>query len=185
MSEAFIWPELRNRSRDPGQLLHTLREQAAEEGRRCGRAEGLEAGRAAARAEVEAMRAQLTAALTALDTQVTRFAEQQADVLADLLHGLCGKVLGYELRTNRDALQRILDEALARLDGAAGSAEVHLHPEDHAVVAPGYQGRIAMHADPGVAPGSVSVRLPTQAADFQPLLLIDELFDEVRDDTTD
>lgn len=185
MSEAFVWPNLEERARLGAEALAALRESAQQEGRAAGYAEGLEAGRAAAQAELDRMRVQLRDALNAVDGDVTRFAELQATQLAALLHGLCRRVLGYELTTSLEAFENILSQALARLDGDAGAAEAYLNPDDHAVIAPAYHGAVVLHADAQVPPASISLRLPTQAADFQPLALIDELFEDIRNEPTD
>lgn len=190
MSEAFVWRDLRSRPLDPQRELLALREAAVAEGRRSGHAEGLEEGRAAARAELDTMRVSLRDALREVDARVTRFSELQAADLAELLHGLCRRILGAELRTNGAAFEALLGEALGRLDGDAAQIEAFLNPEDHAVIAAAYQGPVVLHADAGVAPACVSVRLPGRAADFQPMKLLDELFaaaaaDEGPDDPSD
>ncbi len=177
MSETFVWPDLAERARPGARALAELRESAAAQGRAQGHAEGLEAGRAAARAEVEEMRVHLRDGLNAVDQAVIRFADLQADRLAVLLRGLCHKLIGHELRTSPDAFEAILGQALARLDGEGTLAEACLHPDDYAVIAPAYHGAVTLHPDPQVAPASVSLRLPEQAADYQPLAIIDELFD--------
>lgn len=185
MSETFVWPDLAARARHGAEALTELRERAAVEGRAEGYAEGLDAGRAAARAELEEMRVRLRDGLNAVDAALTRFADLQADQLARLLRGLCQRLIGHELRTSPEAFEAILGQALARLDGDGAAAEAYLHPDDHAVIAPAYHGAVALYADPQVPVASLSLRLPSQAADFQPLAIIDELFDTVVDGVRD
>lgn len=182
MSEAFIWPELTSRPSNPRQALEALREQAAAEGRRAGLEQGRAEGRQSVEAELPDLRRQLESALDALDGSIQRYRSQQTDTLARVVHALCRQVLGTELRTNQQALEHILNECMARLDGQAGEAEVHLHPDDHAALQPQYSGELTLIADPDVPACGLSVRLPGQAADFDPAALVDELFEDVRDD---
>lgn len=182
MSEAFVWPELTSRPSNPRQALEALREQAAAEGRSAGLEQGRAEGRRAVEAELPRLRSQLKAALDTLDSSVHRYRSQQTDTLARVVHALCRQVLGTELRTSQDALEHILSECMGRLDGQAGEAEVHLHPDDHAALQPHYSGELTLIADPDVPACGLSVRLPGQAADFDPVALVDELFEDVRDD---
>lgn len=181
MSEAFVWPELKARPVTP-ETLEAERRQAVEEGRAAGYQQGLEEGRAAARAELDELSQRLEQSLSELEASVESYRLTQTGHLTGAVHALCRKVLGHELTTSAEALEGVLAAALARLDGAGGRAEVHLNPEDHAVIAPRYQGSLPLHADDRVARCSVSVRLPDRAADFQPLAVIDELFEELGND---
>lgn len=185
MSEAFVWPELASRPSNPRQALEELREQAAAEGRNAGLEQGRAEGRRVVEAELPNLRRQLKAALDSLDGSVQRYRTQQTDTLARVVHALCRQVLGTELRTNQQALEHILSECMARLDGQAGEAEVHLHPDDHAALQSQYSGELILIADTEVPACGLSVRLPGQAADFDPVALVDELFEDVRDDLGD
>lgn len=182
MSEAFVWPELTARPSNPHQALEALREQAEAEGRSAGLEQGRAEGRRVVEAELPNLRRQLKAALDSLDATVQGYRSQQTDTLARVVHALCRQVLGAELRTSQQTLDHILGECMARLDGQAGEAEVHLHPDDHAALQAHYSGELTLIADPDVPACGLSVRLPGQAADFDPVALVDELFEDVRDD---
>jgi len=184
MSEAFVWPDLKARPETPI-ATETLREQAVAEGREQGYAQGLEEGRAAARAEVESLRQELHGAMDHLEQQLTALAERRTEELAGLVHALCRKVLGWELTTSVEVLEEIVAEGMSRLEAEGGEADVYLHPDDHAVIVASYHGNLLLHADPQVPRCGVSVRLATQAADFHPGDMIDELFEAVRRDLTD
>ncbi|MEQ8861304.1 MAG: FliH/SctL family protein [Pseudomonadales bacterium] len=180
MSEAFVWPQLKHHG--AGASLGDLRREAEAAGRAAGHEQGLAEGREAARAEVDEMRTRLGSALESLERQLDDYRIGQVDRLAAVAHALCARVVGHELRTSVDALESVLAEALGRLEADAGAAEVFVNPQDHAVLAGLHQGAMALHSDPSVPPCSVSVRLPTQASDFQPLTLLDELFEDIRND---
>lgn len=184
MSEAFVWPDLKARPESPV-ATEAVREQAEAEGREAGYARGLEEGRAAARAEVEALRQELSQALTGVEQQLAALAERRTEELAQLIHALCRKVLGWELTTSIEVLEEIVAEGMSRLEAEAGEADVYLHPDDHAVIVASYHGNLPLHADPQVPRCGVSVRLATQAADFHPADMIDELFEAVRRDLAD
>jgi len=183
MSEAFVWPDLKARPENPI-APETMREQAAAEGREQGYAQGLEAGRAAARAEAEALRQELRGAMEQMEQQLASLAERRTEELAGLVHALCRKVLGWELTTSVEVLEEIVAEGMSRLEAEGGEADVYLHPDDHAVIVAGYHGNLPLHADPQVPRCGVSVRLATQAADFDPGGMIDELFEAARRDLT-
>lgn len=182
MSEAFVWPELASRPRNPQQALEALRAQAVAEGRSAGLEQGRAEGRRVVEAELPALRGQLESALKSLEASVQQYRSQQVDTLARVVHAVCRQLLGTELRTSEQALEHILGECMARLDGQAGEAEVHLHPDDHAALQAGYAGELTLIADPDVPACGLSVRLPGQAADFDPVALVDELFEDARDD---
>lgn len=180
MSEAFVWPELNRPSADTSPAEG--RQQAEAAGHAAGFERGLADGRAAAEAELADLRDQLTAGLEGLERQLREFRDQRLDTLSELVHAVCRNVVGGELLTSSSLIEGVLAEAMARLDADSTEAEVFLNPEDHAVVVRAYQGALPLHADPDVARFVISVRLPTQTADFQPMALIDELFDDIRDD---
>jgi flagellar biosynthesis/type III secretory pathway protein FliH len=180
MSEAFVWPELKARPANPVAAAAALRSQAMEAGRVAGFEQGLVEGREAAAGEIESMRGELQAALERLEQTITDCRTRRLDELAATVHALCRKVLGWELTTSVEVLEEIVAEGLSRLEADDGAAEVYLHPEDHAVIVAGYHGNLVLHADPQVPRSGVSVRMQTQAADFDPGELIDELFEEVR-----
>lgn len=182
MSEAFVWPELKSRPANPVAAAESLRTRALEEGRAAGFEQGLSEGRQAAAAELDALRGELAAALGRLDRTLLEYRNRRLDALAVTVHALCRKVLGWELATSVEVLEEIVAEGLSRLEAEEGAADVYLHPDDHAVIVAGYHGNLMLHADPQVPRCGVSVRTSTQAADFDPAELIDELFEDVRHD---
>lgn len=182
MSEAFVWPELKTRPANPIAAAEALRAQALAEGRAAGFEQGLAEGRAAAAHELESLRSELTASLTRLEQTLSGYRARRLNELAATVHALCRKVLGWELTTSVEVLEEVVAEALSRLEAEDGAAEVYLHPDDHAVIVAGYHGNLVLHADPQVPRCGVSVRMQTQAADFDPGEMIDELFDDVRHD---
>lgn len=182
MSEAFVWPELRARPANAEQALAALREQAVAEGRSAGLEQGRAEGRRLVEAELPALRQQLQSAIAQVEESVAAFRDRQSATLAAAVHAVCCRLLGVELRSNRQAVEHVLEECLARLDSQGGEAEVHLHPDDHAAIQGAYEGTLTLIADPDVPVCGISLRLPTQAADFDPMALIDELFEDARDE---
>ncbi len=180
MSEAFVWPQLSSRSADLNPAEARQRAEAA--GRADGFQQGLEEGRAAAAAELREIRERAAATLEDVEVQLREHREQQVDGLAGIVHALCCRVLGHELLSNVGVLEAVLAEAVSRLEAGAGEAEVFVNPEDHAAISGLYQGALPLHTDAGVPRYGISVRLPTQAVDFQPMTLVDELFEDVRND---
>lgn len=184
MSEAFVWPELRARPANAEQALAALRERAVAEGRSAGLEQGRAEGRRLVEAELPALHQQLQKAIAQVDESVKTFRDRQSAMLAEAVHAVCCRLLGVELRSNPQAVEHVLEECLARLDGQGSAAEVHLHPDDHAAIQSAYEGTLTLIADPEVPACGMSVRLPAQAADFDPVAMIDELFEDARDEFT-
>jgi flagellar biosynthesis/type III secretory pathway protein FliH len=182
LSEAFIWPELRARPANVEQGLAALREQALAEGRSAGLEQGRAEGRRLVEAELPALRQQLQNAIAQLEESVESFRDRQSATLTAAVQAVCCRLLGVELRSNPQAVEHVLEECLARLDSQGGAAEVHLHPDDHAAIQSAYEGTLTLIADPEIPACGMSVRLPTQAADFDPVALIEELFEDARDE---
>lgn len=181
VSEAFVWPDLKAAPERP-ESAEALRQQAVAAGREEGYAQGLEEGRTAARAELDTLRQRLQESVTGFDAALAGMRSQRSDELARLVHSLCRKVLGWELTTNVELLEEVVAEGMSRLEAEAGEPDVYLNPDDHAVIVASYHGNLPLHADPQVPPCGVSVRLPAQAADFDPADMVGRLFAAVRDD---
>lgn len=182
MAEAYVWPELKPRNDEPQPAPESVREQAREEGHRQGFEEGLAEGRQAAEAEVVGMRQQLQQGLARLEAELERREAEQLQALAATAHALCRKVLGVEITTQPEIFEQVLNEGLSRLDAGAEGAEVHLNPDDLAAFLPDYHGALPLHADAQVPRCGMSIRARDRAVDFDPLTMIDELFDAVRHD---
>lgn len=178
MSETFVWPQLKARSADISPAAAFEKAQA--EGRAEGYERGLAEGRAAAETELTELRQRLAASVEAADRQLLEFREQRLGSLATVVHAVCCRVLGHELRTNASLLETVLAQALSRLEADSGEAELFVHPDDHSAISSLYRGSLPVHADSSVPPCCLSLRLPTQAVDFQPATLVDELFEDVR-----
>lgn len=184
MAEAYVWPELTARPRHDaaGPSADEVRERARQEGHAEGLRQGLEEARQRVDAEVAAMRDQLAAGLAGLDTALGELRQRDLDALTAAALGVCRHVLGWELRTTPEAFEQMLADALARLDAQVSEVDVYLHPDDHAWLHAAYHGAAALHADPAVPSGGLSVRTRAQAADYDPQALLEGLFQDVRHD---
>lgn len=182
MSEAFVWPVIGNGRGAPERPPAEVEAEASARGHAEGFERGLEEGRQAAEMEIAALRERLQEGLQSLDAAVHELRQRELDDLAALAHALCRRVVGVELSTSPETFEHVLSEGLARLDAGAEGAEVHLNPDDYARLHPGYHGTIPMHPDPRVAACGLSVRVASRTADFDPIALVDALFEEVRRD---
>ncbi len=180
MSDAFVWPVIGGGRAEPERPLAVVEAEASARGHAEGFERGLEEGRRAAEAEVAAMRERLQEGLQSLDAALQQLRQRELADLAAVAHALCRRVVGVELSTSPDTFEHVLNEGLARLDAGAEGAEVHLNPDDYARLQPGYHGAIPMHPDPQVSACGLSVRVASRAADFDPVALVDSLFEEVR-----
>lgn len=182
MAEAYVWPELKGRNTAPEVAPDDVRRLAREEGHAEGLAQGLQEGRQKAEAEVAAVRTQLAAAVERVDAYLEELRRRDLGTLAAVSLALCRNVLGWELRTTPEAFELMLRDGLAKLEVSAEDVDVYLHPDDHAWLQTLYHGSVAVHADPGVARGGLSVRCREQAADFDPHHLLDHVFADAHRD---
>jgi flagellar biosynthesis/type III secretory pathway protein FliH len=177
VNQAFQWPELRTAAAEPAPPREALEAEARDAGHAAGYQQGLEEGRAAAAAELDVMRRQLQASVEALEQQSRRSRQEELETLAQLAHALCRKVVSSELRTTPELFESLLNEALARLDAGAEGAELYLNPDDHAWFQSVYHGAIPMHPAESVPPCGLDVRTARRAVVFDPLAVIDQVFE--------
>ncbi len=130
--------------------LAQLQEQARAEGYAAGRAEGLAAGQQQIRehvARLDALLASVARPLEALDAQT-------AQELTTLALAVARRVLHSELATAPQLVVRAVQAAVAVLPSATQELQVHVHPEDVALVRDaGVDNHWQVVADPQLARG--------------------------------
>ncbi len=121
---------------------------------------------------------------------VTSFARQREELLAQLrpsvirlVVGMARRIVGRELRTDRDAIKRVIDEALAEL-GRSGRVVARVAPADAEALrqaasedlwAPPTMVELDIVGDPGVAPGGCVLESDYGQVDATIATQLDEL----------
>ncbi|MCZ6642569.1 MAG: FliH/SctL family protein [Gammaproteobacteria bacterium] len=184
MSETIIWPDLKSRVPHINQALKRALAEAEEEGHRQGFERGQEAGRAAAEVELIELRARYGDAVRTLDATRLSVGADQIRSLADTVYGLCEKIIGTELTTSPDVLDKVLAHAVEKLGAEPLSMEIRVNPEDHQ-----WLGRhdleVRVVSDISVVEGTVVVQTLERSEEYKPLQVLEKAFEAIRDDLDD
>ena len=109
--------------------------QQLEEARERGYQEGLQRGQEAGRVQAEALLEQMTALWDAMQQPFADMEENIHSHLMGLSLAMSEAVIRRELSSDRDAIARVLTEALSALGFVQTPIEVSVNPADHDVVA--------------------------------------------------
>ncbi len=123
-------------------------------------ADGHRDGQTAAEAALASLRARLAAAAATLEAATVIDAGELRPVFTELVRRVCGAALDAELRLTPDALQPLVDAALAA--AGARATRLRLHPDTLAALElPGLA--IVLEADPALAADDVALDGPAFA----------------------
>lgn len=108
---------------------------SAEQGYRDGFERGRDEGRAAGEGEMQQVVARLMRLLTALQAPLAELDRQVEDELLALAMAVARQVIGHEPAAGPERVAAAIRGGLAALPAASRALTIHLHPEDHALVA--------------------------------------------------
>lgn len=141
--------------------LDAIERAAGEEGFRRGHAEGHAQGLAQAQDEIRQQVSQLRGLVEAFARPLAQCDAEVEAVLTELAVQIAGALLGRAYAADPALLAELVTAALRLAVPDAREAEVRLHPDDLAVVAPllmtGEQPQARLTADPGLARGDLRV----------------------------
>lgn len=138
------------------------------EGHELGRDEAEKAGRARADKELREAVASLEAVATGLADPLAQGLDALEPELLALVTAVARKVIRSELEARPDRIREILHEALDQLPGRNQDVQVHLNPEDQALVADYAENpdpRIRWIPDPELARGGCRVEAGAATVD--------------------
>ncbi len=181
MSETIIWPDLKNRIPHINQALKLALAEAEEEGHRQGFERGQEAGRAAADVELAELRVRYGDAVRDLDATRLTIETDQVRALADTVHSLCARIIGMELTTSPEILDKILAYAAEKLGAEPVRVEVCVNPEDRQWL-DRHDLEVRIVADASVSQGTVVVQTLERSEEYKPLHVLEKAFQSIRDD---
>ena len=180
-SDQFVWPDLKDKI---PHIRHTLKQalsNAEEEGHQAGFQRGLVDGREEAEQAMAELKARFAAAVEDLRSAKLSLEAEQVRTLADTLHALCTRILGFELTTTPQTLERVLAHAVESLSAEPGRLELCVNPTDEQWLVEHDLGARVI-ADSAVAEGSVVVQTLERSDEYKPLAVLDAAFAAIRDD---
>jgi flagellar biosynthesis/type III secretory pathway protein FliH len=151
--------------------------QQLEEARERGYQEGLQRGQEAGRVQAEALLGQMTALWDAMQQPFADMEENIHSHLMGLSLAMSEAVIRRELSTDRDAIARVLTEALSALGFVQTLIEVSVNPADHDVVAGLLSGEnidSRITADPNIQRGGCMLRADRALVDMRVETMIRE-----------
>jgi flagellar assembly protein FliH len=151
--------------------------QQLEEARERGYQEGLQRGQEAGRVQAEALLGQMTALWDAMQQPFADMEENIHSHLMGLSLAMSEAVIRRELSTDRDAIARVLTEALSALGFVQTPIEVSVNPADHDVVAGLLSGEnidSRITADPNIQRGGCMLRADRALVDMRVETMIRE-----------
>ena len=151
--------------------------QQLEEARERGYQEGLQRGQEAGRVQAEALLEQMTALWDAMQQPFADMEENIHSHLMGLSLAMSEAVIRRELSTDRDAIARVLTEALSALGFVQTPIEVSVNPADHDVVAGLLSGEnidSRITADPNIQRGGCMLRADRALVDMRVETMIRE-----------
>ena len=151
--------------------------QQLEEARERGYQEGLQRGQEAGRVQAEALLGQMTALWDAMQQPFADMEENIHSHLMGLSLAMSEAVIRRELSTDRDAIARVLTEALSVLGFVQTPIEVSVNPADHDVVAGLLSGEnidSRITADPNIQRGGCMLRADRALVDMRVETMIRE-----------
>ncbi len=181
MSETIVWPDLKNRVPHINQALKHALAEAEKEGHQQGFEHGQQAGRAAADVELAELRIRYGNAVRDLAATRLTVEADQIRALADTVHALCEKIIGTELTTSPDVLDKVLAHAVERLSTESVLIEVCVNPEDRQWL-DRHDLETRIVPDDSVEKGTVVLQTLERSEEYKPLYLLEKAFQAIRDD---
>lgn len=148
--------------------------------------EGLQLGQKAGRAQAEAVLAQMTALWDAMQEPFADMEENIHSHLMGLSLAMSEAVIRRELSTDRDAIARVLKEALSALGFVRTVVEVSVNPADHDVVTGLLSGEnidSRITADPNISRGGCLLRADRALVDMRVETMIRETLATIAGET--
>jgi len=181
MSETIIWPDLKSRVPHINHALKQALAEAEEEGHRQGFERGQQDGRAAADVELAELRERYGDAVRKLDATRLKVGADQVRALADTVYGLCGKIIGTDLTTSPDVLDKVLAHAVEKLSAEPLSMEICVNPEDRQWL-DRHDLEVRIVPDASVIKGTVVVQTLERSEAYLPLHILEKAFEAIRHD---
>ena len=185
LTSAATWqpPALRVVSTADAQAQHA---QLLAEAQERGYHEGLQRGQEAGRAQAETVLTQMTALWDAMQTPFADMEENIHNHLMGLCLAMSEAVIRRELSTDRDAIARVLTEALSALGFVRTLVEVGVNPADHEVVAGLLSGEnidSRISPDPSIQRGGCMLRADRALIDMRVETMIRETLTTIAGET--
>lgn len=160
--------------------------QRLEEACERGYQEGLQRGQEAGRAQAEALVAQMTALWDGMQQPFADMEENIHSHLMGLSVAMSEAVIRRELSTDRDAIARVLTEALSALGFVQTAVEVSVNPADHDVVTGVLSGEnidSRITPDPNIQRGGCMLRADRALVDMRVETMIRETLTTIAGET--
>lgn len=131
-----------------------------------GYAEGHKQGLAAGQTEVQRLHKQLELLVQSLGAPFADLDREVARVLGQVAVAIAGELLGEAYQADPERLDRLVDSALAAVADQRSNAEVHMHPQDLALINKEIdRGHTRLLADSSLKRGDVRVHTATLRLD--------------------